>query len=71
MAVSGNLIFNGDLIMTGLGWGQGPIAGGTTPGLEAVVAALVPQVRRAGAWLLVANRPTAGGVARVGGLAAA
>ncbi|KIY94791.1 hypothetical protein MNEG_13171 [Monoraphidium neglectum] len=37
--VAGNLIFNGDIIMTGLGW-RGQAAGGQ--GLQAVVSALVP-----------------------------
>ncbi|KIY97952.1 hypothetical protein MNEG_10010 [Monoraphidium neglectum] len=49
VAVTGNLIFNGDIIMTGLGWGRGaagPLSsadGATPPGLGAVVGALSPR----------------------------
>ncbi|KAI8471116.1 MAG: hypothetical protein J3K34DRAFT_238636 [Monoraphidium minutum] len=42
VAVTGNLIFNGDILMKGLGWGTGGGDGGEG-GLEAVVAALAPQ----------------------------
>jgi len=41
VAVGGNLIFNGDLLMTGLGWKAAGEA------LENVVGALAPQVRGA------------------------
>lgn len=46
MEVSGNLIFNGDILMQGLGWNSGGGGGGDGGELPGMVAALVPQVGR-------------------------